>query len=77
MCDHQAMRQKKSNDNSVNVDNSMGYSIPLKTNRDENPLILTKTRGKGKTTYIDLAMYPQLMNIHEVAYKLLENIISN
>ncbi|MCH8126708.1 PIG-L family deacetylase [candidate division KSB1 bacterium] len=63
--------------NSVNVDNSMGYSIPLKTNRDENPLILTKTRGKGKTTYIDLAIYPQLMNIHEGAYKLLANIISN
>lgn len=51
-------------------------AIPLRASMDGHPLIVTATAGQGKRTYVDLALSPQLMNIHAGAFRLLANLIS-
>jgi len=40
------------------------------------PSIVTLQEGKGRKTYVDLALHPQLLNIHPGAFRLLANLIS-
>lgn len=51
-------------------------AIPLRASLDGNPLVVTAAAGQGKRTYVDLALSPQLMNIHAGAFRLLANLIS-
>ncbi len=41
-----------------------------------NPLLVTVQKGKGRITYVDLALTPQFMNVHPGAMRLLANLIS-
>jgi hypothetical protein len=50
--------------------------IPLRAMPEGSPLIVTAAAGQGKRTYVDLALHPQLMNIHPGAFRLLANLIS-
>jgi hypothetical protein len=50
--------------------------VPLRSAVDGNPLIVTAAAGQGKRTYVDLALSPQLMNVHAGAFRLLANLIS-
>ncbi len=50
--------------------------VPARTLPQGLPLIVTATVGKGKRTYVDLALQPQLMNVHAGAFRLLANLIS-
>lgn len=63
--------------NLVKIDVSASWSSPLKSGHESHPLIASRSSGEGKITYVDLAIYPQLLNIHEGAYRLLANLISN
>jgi hypothetical protein len=40
------------------------------------PLLLTRKLGRGRMTYVDLALAPQWLNVHPGAYRLLANLIS-
>jgi hypothetical protein len=40
------------------------------------PMIVTIRDGKGRKTYVDLALHPQLLNIHPGCFRLLANLIS-
>lgn len=62
--------------NIVKMDDAAGFSIPVKTKGEEVPLLLTKKRGEGRLTYVDLALEPQLLNIHEGMFRLFANIVS-
>jgi hypothetical protein len=48
-------------------------AVPVCTLPDALPLMVTATVGKGKRTYVDLALQPQLLNIHAGAFRLLAN----
>ena len=50
--------------------------LPVKVKREGVPLIVFLREGKGKRTYIDLALGHQWMNIHSGAFRLLANLIS-
>ncbi|MDZ7360260.1 MAG: PIG-L family deacetylase [candidate division KSB1 bacterium] len=50
--------------------------VPLRSAVDGSPLIVTAAAGQGKRTYVDLALNPQLMNVHAGAFRLLANLIS-
>lgn len=41
-----------------------------------NPLVISMQLGRGRITYIDLALDAQLMNVHPGTYRLLANVIS-
>lgn len=51
--------------------------IPIKTTDGQNPLLITWKKGLGRVTYVDLALQPQLMNVHPGAFRLLANLLSN
>ncbi|MCK4689528.1 MAG: PIG-L family deacetylase, partial [Candidatus Marinimicrobia bacterium] len=50
--------------------------LPVKVKRWGTPLIISLRDGKGKRTYVDLALGHQWMNIHPGAFRLLANLIS-
>jgi len=50
--------------------------LPVKTASQHCPLIVTFANGKGKVTYVDLALEPQFLNVHPGAFRLLANLIS-
>ncbi len=43
---------------------------------DGEALVVTRTLGQGRQTYVDLAFGPQLANVHPGAFRLLANLIS-
>jgi hypothetical protein len=51
-------------------------SAPVRAELGGEPLLLTIRDGQGRRTYVDLALTPQLMNIHAGAFRLLANLIS-
>lgn len=51
-------------------------TIPIKTADEQKPLLVTWKKGLGRVTYVDLALYPQLMNVHPGAFRLLANLLS-
>ncbi len=51
-------------------------TAPIRTEADGEPLVVTMAHGQGRQTYIDLALAPQLLNIHAGAFRLLANLIS-
>lgn len=48
----------------------------VKVKREGEPLMVLLTEGKGKQTYIDLALGHQWMNIHIGAFRLFANLVS-
>ena len=50
--------------------------LPVRLKSHGIPLVVTLTEGKGKRTYVDLALNHQWMNIHAGAFRLLANLIS-
>jgi hypothetical protein len=60
--------------NKVRIDSS-DVQVHL-SSKEGAPFIVEKIYGKGKIVYIDLALSPQLMSIHEGAFRLLANIIA-
>ena len=62
--------------NIVATSRAADVSLPLRTTEDGIPLILTEKMDRGRRTYMDLALHPQLMNIHPGAFRLLANILS-
>jgi len=51
-------------------------TVPIRAGFNGSPLVVTFPAEKGKRTYVDLALSPQLMNIHAGAFRLLANLIS-
>jgi hypothetical protein len=51
-------------------------SLPIKAAHTGSPLVVSFNEGKGRKTYVDLALQPQLMNVHAGAFRLLANLIS-
>lgn len=49
--------------------------VPVRTGSG-TPLVLTAITGKGRMTYVNLALGPQLMSIHPGAFRILANIVS-
>lgn len=50
--------------------------IPLRAAPGGEPLLVATRKGRGRKTYVDLALSPQLMNVHAGAFRLLANLIS-
>jgi hypothetical protein len=53
-----------------------GMEIPLRAAPGGEPLLVTTKEGQGRKTYVDLALGPQLMNVHAGAFRLLANLVS-
>jgi len=51
--------------------------VVVRSSPENDPLIATWRRGRGTITYCDLALEPQLLNIHPGAFRLLANLLSN
>ena len=51
-------------------------TVPVKTAKGRKPLIAIWREGTGTFTYSDVAFYPQFLNVHPGAYRLLANLIS-
>ncbi|MDZ7266072.1 MAG: PIG-L family deacetylase [candidate division KSB1 bacterium] len=49
---------------------------PVKAMPESTPLVLTQTRGRGRFTYVDLALAPQLLNVHPGAFRFFANLIA-
>lgn len=52
------------------------YEIPVRSAGSDEPLVVSRSVGKGRVTYVDLALQPQWMNVHAGSLRLLANIIS-
>lgn len=50
--------------------------VPIRAGFSGSPLVATFPVGAGKRTYVDLALFPQLMNIHAGAFRFLANLIA-
>ena len=61
---------------SIDVNPNSDISIPIQTEDEKSPLVLTKSIENGRMTYINLTISPQLLNIHPGVFVLLANIIS-
>ncbi|MGB2868606.1 MAG: PIG-L family deacetylase [Bacteroidota bacterium] len=53
-----------------------GGEIPVWTAGGRDPLVVTRVVGKGRITYVDLALEPQLLNIHPGAFRILANLLA-
>jgi len=62
--------------NTVTITETDGIAAPLRTVEGDAPLLVTKKTGSGKITYVELALTPQLLNIHPGAFRLLANLVS-
>jgi hypothetical protein len=62
--------------NVVTLSATNGMEIPLRAAPGGEPLLVTTKKGQGRMTYVDLALSPQLMNVHAGAFRLLANLIS-
>ncbi len=49
--------------------------VPVRS-RDGMPLMATRILGKGRMTYLDLAMGPQWMNVDAGAFRILANVVA-
>jgi hypothetical protein len=50
--------------------------VPLRSKDEHSPLMAEWKIGSGVLTYVDLALYPQFLNIHAGAFRLLANLVS-
>jgi hypothetical protein len=62
--------------NVVSLQDSGSAEVPLRAAPGGEPLVVTKKIGAGRKTYVDLALYPQWLNVHAGAFRLLANLIS-
>jgi hypothetical protein len=52
------------------------YDIPVRLKANGTPLVVSKSMGNGRITYVNLAIQPQLLNVHAGAFRLLANLLS-
>lgn len=52
------------------------FETPVVGGSTDVPMLLTRQEGKGRITYVDLALSYQWMNVHGGALKLLANLLS-
>ena len=62
--------------NRVDATGVAGASVPLSVPERGFPLIVTQSVGRGKTTYVDLSLHHQFLNIHAGSFRLLANLIA-
>ncbi|MFQ5629434.1 MAG: hypothetical protein ACE5I1_11785, partial [bacterium] len=62
--------------NFVDLSTDNGIEIPVRVKDSSAPLVITRRFGKGRKTYVDLALSPQLQNVHPGAFRILANLIS-
>lgn len=62
--------------NLVSVEPSAEIDAPLLAAGTGAPLLVTRRVGSGKMTYVDLALAPQLVNLHPGAFRMLANLVS-
>jgi hypothetical protein len=62
--------------NEVTLPQNSGAKAVVRLKEEGWPLMVTDTSGKGKITYVDLALQPQWMNLHPGSFKILGNLIS-
>ena len=60
--------------NRVSVETLAAAAVPVSAG--QHPLIVSFAEGRGRKTYVDLALQPQLMNLHPGTFRLLANLIS-
>ncbi|MBX2992638.1 MAG: PIG-L family deacetylase [Bacteroidetes bacterium] len=51
------------------------FEIPVR-GPDEEPLVVSRLLGKGRITYVDLALHHQWMNVHPGSLRLLANLVA-
>jgi hypothetical protein len=51
--------------------------IPARIQKDGNPALLIQRLGKGKITYVNLSLHPQLLNVHPGVLRLLANLAAS
>lgn len=52
------------------------FETPIAGRSTSEPLLVTRQSGKGRITYVDLALSHQWMNVHAGALKLLANLLA-
>ncbi len=52
------------------------FEVPVRNASRGDALVATRAWGKGRATYIDLALMPQWMNVHAGALRLLANLVA-
>ena len=62
--------------NMLQTDNAQDLAMPVLERGSRSPLLVTKRKGLGRLTYVNLALQHQLMNIHPGVFRLFANIIS-
>ncbi len=62
--------------NEVTIGSNIETETPIIDRESGFPLLVTEAIGRGRKTYVDLALQPQLMNIHGGAFRLLANLMS-
>lgn len=55
---------------------STGIEIPARIQSDGNPVLMTYRAGKGRITYVNLALHLQLLNVHPGVLRLLANLVA-
>jgi hypothetical protein len=63
-------------EHAISLAQNEGVAAPLLAAETGAPLLLTKPMGQGKMTYVNLALTPQLLNLHPGAFRLLANLVS-
>lgn len=51
-------------------------AVPLKSQNNKSPFIAEWKFGSGILTYVDLALYPQFLNVQPGSFRLLANLVS-
>jgi hypothetical protein len=52
------------------------FEVPVRNAATGDALVATRAWGKGRATYVDLALVPQWMNVHAGALRLLANLVA-
>lgn len=60
----------------IGISNAGLYEVPVRNDKTGYPMVLTRRWGKGRATYVDLALTPQWMNVHAGALRLLANLVA-
>lgn len=63
--------------NSVPSGSAASMEVPVKSLQDRTPFVVSRQTGRGRITYVDLALDFQLFNVQAGAFRLLANLISD
>ena len=62
--------------NRVSPNTQIGASALVRSQDDNSPLVVSVPQGRGRLTYVDLCLIPQLVNINPGAFRVLANLIA-